>query len=94
MLPEPMAIQSHMGNAVVRDRSQPDVLETEGTQNLVDLTGKIDTGAYLTPHSDIVALMTLEHQTQMVNLIIRVGWEARLALYDNNAMNQALNRPG
>jgi hypothetical protein len=27
----------------------------------------------------MVALMTIEHQTQMENLITRVGWEARLA---------------
>jgi hypothetical protein len=57
------------------------------------LRGKVDTGAYLTPHSDIVALMTLEHQTQMVNLITRVGWEARLALHDSAAINKALGRP-
>jgi hypothetical protein len=82
--------QSHMGNAVVEDRDQPDKLSTDATQNLADLHGKVDTGAYLTPHSDIVALMTLEHQTQMVNLITRVGWEARLALYDNEAINKAL----
>ena len=83
-----------MGNAVVEDRNQPDKLSTDGTQNLTDLHGKLDTGAYLTPHSDIVALMTLEHQTQMVNLITRVGWEARLALYDNAAICKALGRPG
>jgi hypothetical protein len=53
----------------------------------------VDGGAYLTPHSDIVALMTLEHQTQMANLITRVGWEARLALHDTAAINKALGRP-
>lgn len=84
--------QTHMGNAVVEDRNQPDVLSTAGAANLTDLHAKLDTGAYLTPHSDIVALMTLEHQTQMVNLITRVGWEARLALYDNAAINKALGR--
>jgi hypothetical protein len=85
--------QTHMGNAIVADRNQPDQLQTEGTQNLLSLKGKLDTGAYLTPHSDIVALMTLEHQTQMVNLITRVGWEARLAIHDSAAINKALGRP-
>jgi hypothetical protein len=28
--------------------------------------------------SDIVALMTLEHQTRMTNLMIRAGWDARV----------------
>ncbi|MGH9666315.1 MAG: hypothetical protein ACRD9L_17950, partial [Bryobacteraceae bacterium] len=85
--------QTHMGNAVVRDRNQPEKLETDGTQNLTDLSSHIDTGAYLTPHSDIVALMTLEHQTQMVNLIVRVGWETRIALHDNAALNKELGQP-
>jgi hypothetical protein len=87
--------QRHMGNAVVEDRNQPDVLQTDDTRNLADLRGKVDTGAYLTPHSDIVALMTLEHQTQMVNLITRVAWETRLALFDNAAISKALGHdPG
>jgi hypothetical protein len=85
--------QTHMGNAIVEDRNQPDQLQSEGAQNLADLHTKIDTGAYLTPHSDIVALMTLEHQTQMVNLITRVGWEARLAQFESAAINKALGRP-
>jgi hypothetical protein len=31
----------------------------------------------LTEYSDIVALMTFEHQTQAANLITRLAWEAR-----------------
>lgn len=85
--------QVHMGNAVVRDRDKPDKLETTGTQNVTDLGRFFDTGAYLTPHSDVVALMALEHQTHMTNLIIRVGFETRVALHDNAAMNKALQRP-
>jgi hypothetical protein len=72
--------QSHMGNAVVQYPTEdPKLPIGEGTANVTDLRHFIDTGAYLSPHSDIVALMTLEHQTQMENLITRVGWEARLA---------------
>jgi hypothetical protein len=85
--------QVHMGNAVVRDRDKPEKLETEGTQNVTDLRPLFDTAAYLTPHSDIVALMALEHQVRMTNLITRVGFEARMALHDNAAMNKALDRP-
>ncbi len=32
-----------------------------------------DTTRYLTPYSDIVALMVFEHQTRMMNLITRIG---------------------
>ena len=69
----------HRGNAVARDRSKPDVLETQGTQNLTTLGHKFDEGTYMSRLSDIVALMTLEHQTRMTNLIDRVGWETRIA---------------
>jgi hypothetical protein len=39
-----------------------------------------DTSAYLSPTSDVVALMTLEHQTRMTNLIVRIGWDTRIAM--------------
>jgi hypothetical protein len=42
------------------------------------LASQFDAHGYLSPYSDIVALMTLEHQTRMTNLITRTGWEARL----------------
>ena len=59
----------HMGNAVARNPDRPFDLEEEGTQNLKTLASKFDTTKYLTPTSDIVALMTLEHQVHMTNLI-------------------------
>jgi hypothetical protein len=71
--------QRHRGNAVAPDPAEPEVLETEGTQNLKNLSVKFNPAPYLTPDSDIVALMTLEHQTQITNLFTRVGWEARIA---------------
>jgi hypothetical protein len=85
--------EPHMGNAVVRDRARPDKLETDGTQNVTDLGPKFDTGAYLNGHSDIVALMVLEHQTHMTNLITRVGFETRMAMHNQIALNKALGRP-
>ncbi|MGB7220067.1 MAG: hypothetical protein WBD07_14815 [Vicinamibacterales bacterium] len=45
---------------------------------VASLASQFDAHGYLSPHSDIVALMVLEHQTRMVNLITRAGWEARL----------------
>ncbi|QOY90340.1 hypothetical protein [Paludibaculum fermentans] len=84
--------QAHMGNAIVQTREGPIAMEPNG-QNVTDLRFRFDTGAYLTPHSDIVALMVLEHQTRMTNLITRVGFEARLALYDNAVMSKFLQQP-
>lgn len=85
--------QTHMGNAVMPGATGEPMPPPEGSQNVTDLKPFIDPGAYLTPHSDIVALMTLEHQTQMDNLIIRVGWETRIAMVQNAAMNKAFHEP-
>jgi hypothetical protein len=59
----------HMGNAVAPNPDRPTDLEESGTQNLSSLSGKIDLSKYLTSTSDIVALMTIEHQTHATNLI-------------------------
>ena len=39
--------------------------------NVTDLSRRVNTGRYLTPHSDIVALLVLTHQAQVHNLIIQ-----------------------
>ena len=52
-----------------------------------------DTSRYLAPRSDVVALMVLEHQTKMHNLLARAGYEARSALLVQSEMNAALKRP-
>lgn len=41
-----------------------------------------DASGYLAPHSDIVALMMLNHQTHATNLVTRLGWQARIAAHD------------
>lgn len=63
-------------NGVADDPSAPHTLHAR--QNLTSLAGQFDTTGYLTPVSDIVALMTFEHQTQMTNLITRVAWVDRM----------------
>jgi len=50
-----------------------------GTTNWPSLEGKFNLDGYLTPHSDVVALMVFEHQMHMMNLLTRIGWEARVA---------------
>jgi len=85
--------QEHMGNSILQNPAEDNPLPVAGTRNVTDLSRFFDTGAYLSPHSDIVALMTLEHQTQMQNLITRVGWETRIAMYENDAINRSLGEP-
>lgn len=72
----------HRGNAVAPNPDQPDALDLRGTQNLTSLPARVDTGSYLAATSDLVALMTLEHQTRMTDLITRLGWETRIAMAD------------
>jgi hypothetical protein len=72
-------------NSVASNPAEPDVLDTEGKQNLTSLFGMFSPKGYLRPLSDIVALMTLEHQTQMTNFITRVGWETRIAEQDRKS---------
>jgi hypothetical protein len=85
--------QRHLGNLVVADRERPREVDVTKGANVTDLKGRFDTGAYLTPHSDIVALMVLEHQTRMTNLITRVGFETRMALHNQRALNRELGEP-
>ena len=73
--------QPDRANGVAMDPAEPHRLSTH--QNLASLVRLVDTSGYLSPVSDIVALMTFEHQTQMTNYLTRVGWEARMGLnYD------------
>ena len=54
----------HLGNAVAQNPYRPVELETKGTQNITSLTSKFDVSPYLQPTSDLIALMTFEHQTR------------------------------
>jgi hypothetical protein len=85
--------QRHMGNVVVQDPDNPDVLDTDAGANVQDLTSHFDTSEYLNPHSDIVALMVLEHQAQMHNLITAANFETRRALHYQAEMNRLLEKP-
>jgi hypothetical protein len=57
--------QRHMGNAVVPNPYRSPDLEQDGTQNLTSLIQKVDLHPYLAQTSDLVALMTFEHQVRM-----------------------------
>ncbi len=67
----------HLGNAVAPNPDRPFDLQEKDTQNLTSLAGKFDTTKYLTGTSDIVALMTLEHQAHMTNLTMAVSQQFR-----------------
>jgi hypothetical protein len=66
----------HLGNIVVQNAEDLQELDSLRIGNVEDLSAFFDTSAYLTPYSDIVALMVLEHQVEVHNLISRLRYEA------------------
>lgn len=81
----------HMGNTLFVDNSS-DSHDLESGANMVSLEGIVSTEPYLSPHSDLVALMVLEHQTQMHNAIAAANYETRAALHQSFEMNKLLER--
>ncbi|HTW62987.1 MAG TPA: hypothetical protein VME17_00155 [Bryobacteraceae bacterium] len=79
-------------NPQLADPLNPGVAVKQGTQNITSLAGFFDTSKYLAPTSDIVALLTLEHQTRMQNLMTRIGWDARIALREGKGTLAAADR--
>ncbi len=73
--------QQHLGNFSLATSKKPKVVDNTGGQNVTDLKERFDTSPYLTPHSDIVALMVLEHQTDMYNVLTQASFEIRHALF-------------
>ncbi|MEX0717453.1 MAG: hypothetical protein WD066_12740 [Planctomycetaceae bacterium] len=82
--------QRHMGNALVARGSDTDSLDREAGANLTDIADKFAAGKYLTPHSDIVALMVFEHQTMMHNLITKASYQTRIALHQEAELRELL----
>jgi hypothetical protein len=85
--------QKHMGNVISADKDDPEKTDFTAGTNVESLAGKVDTSPYLSGHSDVVALMVMEHQAFVHNLITRASVLTRLALHDALEMNKALGRP-
>ena len=81
----------HRGNAIADEESDPPIDPKPGA-NRTTLDGLVRTEPYLVQSSDIVALMILEHQSQMHNLITRANYESRMAAHHDKAMNRLLKR--
>jgi hypothetical protein len=85
--------QTHLGNLILQRKSVPDELENPDGVNVTDLKGRIDTGMYLSSHSDIVALMVLEHQAEMHNRITAANYQTKYAHRDADIINELDNAP-
>ncbi|MDR2214659.1 MAG: hypothetical protein LBE59_02325 [Nevskiaceae bacterium] len=67
--------QQHLGNQPVRESTNTRALETLSPQNRRTLKDYYDTSKYLTPNSDLTALLVLEHQSTIQNQIMRVNYK-------------------
>ena len=68
----------HLGNAAFQAGNEAETLEGNFR-------------GYLSPGSDIVALMVFDHQMHITNLLTRVGWETRFALHEKTLTPEKLD---
>ena len=85
--------QRHMGNGLLSNEAVSEKLDVESGANVTDLSSHFEVRPYLTPHSDIVALMVLEHQVMMHNILTAANHAGRITVRDSDIMNKALERP-
>jgi hypothetical protein len=84
--------QTHRGNLVLQGRpEEPPAANPDGV-NVTDLKSRFTVANYPTPHSDLVALMVLEHQTDLHNRLTRANFETRLALHQQEEFDRILQR--
>jgi hypothetical protein len=75
--PAPYTQRAHEGNITFTANGNT------SNQIFVDwLDSAPETRGYLSPDSDIVALLVFDHQVRAMNLITRLNWEARVAGVD------------
>lgn len=82
----------HRGNTIANKKAQPPI-DPELGANVTDLASRLNTDHYLTKHSDMIALMVLEHQAQMHNFITHANYEARQTKHYDATWNKVLKRP-
>ncbi len=72
--------QVHVGNIQVHTVQELVRLDSVRRGNIDTLDGLFNTAPYLTDKSDVVALLVLQHQVTVQNLLTRVNYEVREAL--------------
>jgi hypothetical protein len=63
---------AHLGNGLT-------ALDAARRRDLPSVNGLFEPDGYRAATSDVGALLVFAHQTQMMNLLTRIGWEARVA---------------
>jgi hypothetical protein len=74
--------QNHFGNLPLREERMGERLRElqDRRMNLAGLEDYIDTTRWPTAQSDVVALLVLEHQTSLQNIITRINYKVRTVM--------------
>ncbi|HTB68893.1 MAG TPA: hypothetical protein VK727_21915 [Steroidobacteraceae bacterium] len=83
--------QKHVGNILVKDVQELVKLDSVRRENVDMLDGLFDTKPYLTDKSDVVALLVLQHQVTVQDLLTRANFEVRNALARVGEKSSALS---
>lgn len=75
---------SHIGNLTTVELREEHKSDPSRSHPLADLRDRFNTAKYLSPHSDVVALMVLDHQTHLHNLLARVTYEEKFQRKPNS----------
>jgi len=81
----------HLGNALVTAGSTIEDAVTPSSIHVASLEGRFEPAGYPSRQSDIVALLVMEHQARMLNLITRAGWEARVGADAGRPLDAIVN---
>jgi hypothetical protein len=89
-----LGTQRHLGNVWAENEAAWRDIDVEAGANILDLSKWVDLSPYLSPHSDVVALMVMEHQIDMHNLFTAASIEWRLHWYEAQQISQDNGVPG
>jgi hypothetical protein len=84
--------QYHLGNLLLKNEAEAQTVDRSAGANVTNLQRFFDPSPYLSPHSDLVALTVLQHQTHVHNLITKANHETRKALLYEKLINKELGR--
>lgn len=85
--------QRHMGNMIAKSVREPEAFDPDAGANVTDLSKLFNVEPYLTPHSDIVAFLVLEHQAPAHNALTLANYQAKLALRDEEILRTMSKEP-
>lgn len=77
---------THLGNTVVDEGEARRSIVPSGPLNVTGLDGVVALQSYPAATSDVVALAVFDHETRALNLLTRLGWEARVAAHEGRAV--------